>query len=670
MILFLFAGCKKDFDKILTPNWSPVFSFPLVQSCISLGDLIEEDSNIVINPDSSIKLVYVEDSVVEIQVDDVFSIPEQDPVKESVKLGNIELEEYTFSIDFTINDMIDYFDPDVKDTLLKYEGQKTIYPPLEIGQSIKSEEKVLEDFVHIDISEGIMQFSLKNNLEVLIEEVELKVINSSSQTELFTFRFLNMQPGELRIDSANLAGYQVSNSFHVVNSVFRTQTSYPDSLLLDFSDGLSSEVILKNVKIDNGTVIIRETIERSEKEYAGFNVAQDARINEIALDNASIEFIVISALPLAVDLKIRLSSASASGGIPEQSFTLPPNGTYMNTWNLNDLTIDLTGNPEHPYNQFPVEYEVFIHNTDDFVEISALDSLAVNLQVIDLDFRYAEGYFGQKAFEIETDSLILDVEFLEHFSGGLVLTDPQIKLRYLNSVGVPVKLDLDITGYNNNGSFNELITNPLHFLSPQSQGSFISDSIIIDKTNSNIVDFISMSPDAIKAGGEALSNPQGIQNNFIYDTCSFVSGIYMDLPLSLHAENLKFMDTIQVNVNEGDTERFKSGVFYFNIENGFPFEINLDFLILDSLNQNVTEIIDLGTIASPTINSHGEVIKNEKTYVSVNFPSSTFHNLKSSNFGIFRAVMNTDNQQGYPSVLFTNNEMRVKMGIEVQFKPF
>ena len=99
-IVFVFSAClnKVDLDNVNDLQYGGEWALPLVQAKLELKDLVDNDSNFVVDPDNGIRIVYHEDSVAGIALADLVEIPNQDPEVLSLTSGtppliqNVDLE--------------------------------------------------------------------------------------------------------------------------------------------------------------------------------------------------------------------------------------------------------------------------------------------------------------------------------------------------------------------------------------------------------------------------------------------------------------------------------------------------------------------------------------------------------------------------------------------------
>ncbi|MGB1573566.1 MAG: hypothetical protein ACPG85_04750, partial [Flavobacteriales bacterium] len=107
----------------------------------------------------------------------------------------------------------------------------------------------------------------------------------------------------------------------------------------------------------------------------------------------------------------------------------------------------------------------------------------------------------------------------------------------------------------------------------------------IDETNSNVVDFFTAEPRDIDLSMQVRCNPNGpagISGNFL-DVDGFVSARLMtEIPLSMRAAQIDFVDTVDVDIQIEEQAEVDSAELRLILHNGFPFEVVIRARFLDA----------------------------------------------------------------------------------------
>ena len=102
------------------------------------------------------------------------------------------------------------------------------------------------------------------------------------------------------------------------------------------------------------------------------------------------------------------------------------------------------------------------------------------------------------------------------------------------------------------------------------------------------------------------------------------ASINLEVPLSIIANKLTFIDTTQISLpNE---ESYKIEDIYLTIENGFPFDANIDLVLLDE-NSLVIDTLEINTIIhAASIDENNIVVSPTSNTIELEYNS--FENVK------------------------------------------
>lgn len=668
LLLFISIRCDKNFDKIVSPEWNPNIAFPFIESVISLHELAVQDTSLIINPDSTLRIFYSLDSLFNISVSEIFEIPDQETYSKSYSIGELDFIDFNLNVSPTLNSLLPYMNEAMRDSLLKYEGAKAVFPPMIIPEPFIIETEPIESFTYVKFSEGTLVFSIFSSFPVEIIFFSMEVLNGPDQVIIDTLEFWNIKPGDSIYDSIDLSGLELDHQFAFRNAGIVSNTSYPDSVLIDLDNGVDLQMSARNLKVINGEAVIKDQLVINQTQLVDFELDSNARIEHIDFNTCMFEYSVVSNIPVSIVAYLQLPSVLQSGVIPEQYIIVNPFQTVNTSWNLNQSSFDLSTDPERPFNRFPVKYQIMILSSQDQVYFDSSNNIVLDFKPVDLDFSFTDGYLGKRTVILPDSVFDLDLEFFNHFDGGLTLTNPRMNIYYSNSFGIPFNLKMDITGISIDWQEQDLNLDTLYIESPQVYGEVVHGQFNISKENSSIVEFIALTPQFIAYYGGGITNPAGIANNFIGSESRIDVSMDIELPLSLQTDHLMYIDTVEVNLNENDVKSIESGVFSFIIENGFPFDINLEFVILDPEFETPVETYSFDQISSAPVDESGKVYKKKISYLEERINNYTFQNLKAANKVILRTKLNTYDSGNVPAVLYTSYTIGISIGIELLAK--
>lgn len=666
-LLGLATSCQNDLDKISTAEWNPELAIPFINTDISFLEIIESDSNFMVDPDGKVRVIYSKDSLFEISATDVYKITEQTGLSEEISLGLLKISDDRREVEVTIESLLDFVDEQARDSLIEYQGQQAVFPPLSLNMEYNSDTVLFEEFVSVDISSGFLVISILNNLPVVMEQLTMEVQNGAQTEPLLGFSFSDIEPGESASDSVNLDHTSINNEFMASLTEFKTESSFPDSVLIDFQDRVLIGLETSALEIAGGVVRISEQKQITDSREFEFDVENMARIGHLILKSGELDYTVNSGLPLNSSAILTLSSASQYGNPPQKYFELDAGSSQDGSWDLTDAEFDMTFDPQHPYNKIKVDYEFLVLPSQELVEFDSADNVNFQLQPQNFNFSFVDGYLGKYEYAIPQETVELDIDFFEKLDGSLTLSDPEIILPYYNSVGIPALATLDLIGTAKDGRTRELNPNDFSFLAPDQPGQVRNGQVSINKNNSDIVYFLEILPDLFEFGGTALANPGGQQYNFVYDTSRVRVGLEIDLPLRLSTNGLYYSDTVNVNFEESGNQ-IESGKFYFAVKNDMPLQLDLEFVFLDQQSGEPVHTITLGAINAAEVNSSGKVIVPIKTLLEEEFGKNTFESIRKADRVILFAGLKSSESGSIPVTLYTNYIISIRVGLEVRVK--
>jgi len=209
-------------------------------------------------------------------------------------------------------------------------------------------------------------------------------------------------------------------------------------------------------------------------------------------------------------------------------------------------------------------------------------------------YDYVQGAFANKEFEIESDTLIIDL-FDLGFDGTIRLEDPRLDLLFENSFGFDLQArikHLEMVNAEGNsvvlsGSIVEngfLLKSPKLFEAGQSKNSILS----LNKDNSNLPDLLAIKPQKIIYQLSAVINPdENNQSGFMIPS----SKIKTDISAFIPAHGSFELQTQQeTSVDFGQPESLVAADFKLITTNELPLGAALQFYFIDENNSIIDSL--------------------------------------------------------------------------------
>lgn len=218
------------------------------------------------------------------------------------------------------------------------------------------------------------------------------------------------------------------------------------------------------------------------------------------------------------------------------------------------------------------------------------------VQLKDAQFSYAEGYLGKILIDGISDSIAIDL--LKNNEGeSISFADPKGILEIENSFGVPARAEVTdfkvITSDGQEKDVSGTIVEEganLPYPDINAVGSVEIGSIIIDKSNSNIVELFAEGPQSLRYKVDVSVNPDEDPNlkGFITDSSYYHLKLKVELPLYGTASNYVTRDTSDFNLEE--IKNIQSATFKIVTENELGVDAAVQVYFLDDQN-NVLETL-------------------------------------------------------------------------------
>lgn len=311
--------------------------------------------------------------------------------------------------------------------------------------------------------------------------------------------------------------------------------------------------------------------------------------------------------------------------------------------------------------------------------ISPTDKVTATMFMFYNEFKILYGYVGEESFLSDIDTFKFDA--LDKLKGGnFTLEDPRFKLFIYNSLGVPIKADvLALKSYNESSGATDLtgVPNPIPIPVPSlSQvGKVLVDSIVLNKSTSNIASIINSRPSGFIYGFNVASNPGGRTiRNFVMDTSRISFEIDIEVPLHGTATDITLDEIQDADFNLGEEVDYLEEVLVrLAITNGFPLGVDVQVYLLDSAEKTLDSVFTNTTQflpAAPVSMTTGRVTQPVKNVIDIVFSEDRIRKLNDTKKVRIRGVLNTTKAGGtpVPVKIYSDYGLGVKLGVQAKIK--
>ena len=669
---FLLTSCLKDKynpNRLQKLDWEPGFGVPLATFNITLSNLLGNDSTLTIDPDSSIKIVFRNDTIAQQSVGDFMEIPTQPPSVTSLGLGAIGIDNFGSSQSVLLSSLLNNLNPLTASAITTAAGFgiPTPFPaiPKQSGGSYNLPQ--INDFAEVTFSKGALNISIYNGfpttLDSLVLELQNAAVSPNPPVSLGFARFANIISGSSQTQPIVLAGQTMSNNINF-NIVTIESAQSPNNVLISLDSAITISMAGDSLEVVNGMVLIPSQDFSADTNRVNFATADGGQeLYSILLSSGDLEFSFVSSIAEEIRVEIDMPSISV-GGVPiNRIISIQPNATTNEVISMAGATIDLTTDPVQPFNTLPVIVQASLIGSGNLVQIDSSNSLTVNYGFNNIDFSQVNGYFGTDTIEIAESTLDLNLSFLKDLGGSVFLANPKIDLLVTNSIGAEIELTLDMEASTVDGQSVSLDAPAQTLPFPSTPGATASGALNYDRNNSKLDSLLSLPPDTLRTGGRIILNPNGnTGSNFITSSGEIQIGMEADLPFELSARGIGFGDT-----SDFDAASTLNGVveakLRFRSVNRFPFDLTVELTFLDSLDAEVHSI-NAPLVLAAQVDANGRVIAANQNTSEVVLSASAMPEIKKAKKMILRLAMSTANGGQQVVKIYTDYDISMTLGLE------
>lgn len=694
LAIMLMHSCAKDeldFKKSYTASGE--FGAPIVVLDLNMKKLLKEDSIVKFDPNGLIRFVIKKDSVANFSADSMLGVPPQTPFTTKSSIGEITITDIAVANLRTLNNISSSFSTPTRNAILAIAGTNAIFPAVNDASTSPTNMSVPASFSSLTCSGGYLIMELRNRFPITINKLRLNLYNMVPFQSFFGgFTFQNIPPGGTKRDSLPLSGVQITNNISYTIPEFKSYES-PQPVFVNMDDSITflmSTVGLKAAggvaKIPNQTVGARNI----ELNLASSNA--DSRIRKMRFKTGRIKYTLTSTIKELVKIKIAFPGATKNAA-PFAPIEISVIDATSNGYiNIDDVLFDLATDPGQPYNKLITSIEPQLVSSGQHKPFDSSDYVSGNFEMEDLKLGYAEGFLGTKNLPITSNTV--DAKMFDAFGNGLKFTEPVMRITTSNSIGLPVKIALNVSGESKSGQIVNLGAPVYDVPYPSiAEGNITKNGFIaFDKNNSNIATLLALPPTKLSFSGNAdvnLGGFQGVYTNSIYDNAKIVVGYEMDIPFSLMSPDLTMQDTtsspfpkaskpVASEADIKDNEYPKLAEYadlVFKIENGFPFDGGLQLLFIDTATKQIIDSVEAPLLfgsAIPDITGGSNVTKTTTvSSLRLSYPTllKIYLHPKPDNVRmIFKAKLSTYSNGTQPVRIYNTYTTRIGLSIKFKYK--
>lgn len=664
-MIFVATGCVKDtYDMNMLSkrvHLSPTWKVSAINGDIKLGDLVKSGDTVMFDETNLLKIVFRKDSVINYVMTDFYNLDNMVAFHQTYPVGVLSIDQFQGTVTHTLDQISIRLGAPYRADFVSKNNTTSNFPIFPTVPMVEITLSVFPNFDNALFYSGAIDITVKNNLPAPIYGATVKLFNNAGHVQIgpdidFPSTII---AGDSVVASIDLTGLSITNSMNVgviIAGSPGTSTPVPINLA---TNNIKVRIKGKNLKVLSGRVIIpSQTITTLDnKDTVNFNPGTNIEIDKFMITTGDLSYNIQSSTPATAALTITLPTVLKPGNIPvSKVIAVNPNAVASGTISVNNSLADLGTDISQPYNRVPLEYSIVIGSNNAKIDFSWTDKYTADMQLLSPVFDYVKGYFGQQTKEIKPDTFKIDIdEIMNKITGDFLISNPSIRLIYSNSFALPIDVTLNAKGFYKTTESVDLALNPNPFpvkypIAPANRD--VEETFIISKANSNLPALISMPPDEIRYGGQAVMNPggnDGSRNNYIFSNSRLLADMEIEVPVELRMSNLTFADTTDnfledvfkegSELNWQDFELFK---LEFEMKNGFPLGVSLKISLRDSASGNIVSPIEAQDLFKPApVDENGKAVGAASSSASLTFTQDFFNSSKSADKIIFEFTLNT-----------------------------
>lgn len=680
-LLFLAYSCIKE----VQVDYGGTLAFPVADISFVIDDLLDEATELTVDDDNAISLVHREDSIVHFVANDFLDDITEDVIGNGStqnEIGEIEIDNYSLSSEISFQEFLaDFNDPFLEQFFQNNAGTSTFTPSFSKTINKTVDLPLLDEFTFVEVDTGLLQLHITNDLFIDVNNLTVILHDEVANEDLGEFQFSNIPPGMTQTDEIYIINRVVNNDLSLIIPEFGSQGS-TSPVLIDLNTQLKATLDLVNFQIVGGEAVLPSTEIFEDDLTIDFNLSDDIELTQVNLLDAKLSYVIKSDFPLELEVTILFPSAFRYGN--EIVHTVLVQNTGMNdsivgTIDFSTSELLLDQDADQPFNRLKAEVHVKINNPPSTPMVfEAEDQIAVSIELENLEVEKVFGYFGQfdEMMDPGTIDLGVDFDFIDDNSSPIFFDNPTARVEYSNSFGVPIAANMNIVSEGHIGSPESLNPPELRLDYPTIDmiGETVTGSILIDKNNSNVVNFLSNYTTTINYDGNAHTNPDGNTGelNFATKDSELTLHTEIDLPFKFSAESILYRDTaeaLSLDLEDGLTiDDIAEAELKLLYENGLPMETMLNIYVQNAFGFE-TLIIEDVLINAASVNAQGrvEAANIHKGEVFIPLTQDQIRALDEAENSVFEIRLQSTNNGNTPVDILTSYGVNVKVGMKVSF---
>ncbi|MBD3288078.1 hypothetical protein GF337_04685 [candidate division KSB1 bacterium] len=556
MLVFLtLLNC--EMEKPAQPSWETALRIPLMSKKIPISDIVEEESNLLSDSTGQVHFKF-EKKIDTFLLEDKLSLsPNSNEYRTELGVFKVETPEHR-SMDVSLTDIYPMSS--------SMAGESAIIPPFEISPIIKKLAPY-PDFAWISIETGEIIITLTNNLDIILGKPLHLNLYDCSDNKLIDALTIDklIHPGENVIKRIQLDGKRISNSLQIKISGASAGTQ-GEIVPIDSASSMLIECEISELHVSSALAQVSDLHIGSS---SFLHISDSIAIHHATIKQGSMQFCINQSFSANATVEISFPQLfDKSGRELKETISLSGSGDHIRNIMLDGFTVQsekaAIGN-QH----LEICWHATIKSSNKMLLIDEHDFVNMNFSISEIIFQEVSGVL--KTVEMEIEPLREEIDFFDDLS-SIQLQNAGVTIYIKNSINFPAQTDLLLKGISRDGDIANLtVREKIPAASPH---SIETTTIILDKRNSNIVEFLNNLPQKVEIYG-TVSLGDGVCEGTVTQNDFFEAMLEITAPLSISmdAQEIEVKpDTLKIknDVREKITTNLLSGEFFATINNSIP----------------------------------------------------------------------------------------------------
>lgn len=553
MLLFIYCS----FDPPTAPKWETTLTLPLINKTYHLDEIVEDEKNLYADSTGHIHFEFSKE-IDRYAVGDKLQMDGLEKSFEtSVGSYNINAPEPE-SIDFIFNEIY----PDAE----SLHGYTIEVPNFTLTDVVKT-IPTFDEFSWIVIDTGTVFLELTNNLPLWLgPDLVLHLMDAGADT-LIGGVSLNREiaPGEKIKTAIDASGKKFSNQLEFL-LIGNSPGSKGQSVEID---AFSSVNLITNFSDFSVLEAVAKTPAVNISETQSLAIDDSISITEAVIQSGNLNLVIDNQVPIHGKIIYELSDFFKNENPYTDSLHISAQSRSQISIPLENLTLrpDFAGVGEQTIS---FQWTFVTEESDEMIHIQSSDNVKANLTSSEIIFSQIQGILNE--IEIDIEPFKEDLNFSDELD-SVKLENAVIRLEIDNTINLPARSDIVIQGITDAGKTVDLKVQETILAAPEFGSE--TTTIVLDKNNSNIIEFLNALPDQIEISGSVWlgdSNSPGTvtQSDYIEGRMNISAPLVLSFPTQTATTDI---DSLEIEEDNRETirDRLMSGEVVAKISNKLPF---------------------------------------------------------------------------------------------------